>query len=117
VIDAVDGTCTIRTRGGLRFTARSEERFAIGDAVLASLRPERVALGATPKLADATVRQAVYLGASMRLALDISGETVIASIAGRPMAEMPGVGDIVPVGWDAGAPVLLRPSAGSKKET
>jgi putative spermidine/putrescine transport system ATP-binding protein len=108
------GDVTLRSEGrDLPLPANSNPSNGARGALM--VRPEHVHLiaaseaqGAPTKPLSGVVRDLVYLGASVRIEIELDSETVIT--VRRPSHEPPaiGIGDRVAVTWDPDHSVLLR---------
>jgi putative spermidine/putrescine transport system ATP-binding protein len=100
------GRCTVRLGDGTTIAAATEQALASGDAVLVSLRPERVRLApADAALANrfaGRVEEVVYIGDHLRVRLSACGsDRLVAKIpnaSGRPSLA---VGQTIEIGWAA----------------
>jgi putative spermidine/putrescine transport system ATP-binding protein len=73
-----DSDCTVRLASGTRIAARAVGALAPGAPVIVSLRPERIALGATARSGavnrvPATVQELIYLGDHIRARVELEG--------------------------------------------
>jgi putative spermidine/putrescine transport system ATP-binding protein len=91
---------------------------APGTALLASVRPERIVLGAAaaglPNAATAMVEEVVYLGDHCRLRLGFAGQAgLVARLPRQEGAGVPRVGDTVALAIPPAAITVFRASPGS----
>jgi putative spermidine/putrescine transport system ATP-binding protein len=73
-----DSACTVRLASGARIAARAVGAPVPGSAVIVSLRPERIGLGAArheepSNCLPATVRELIYLGDHIRARIELDG--------------------------------------------
>ncbi len=103
-VESVSGErVTLRTRGEMRVEAVSQDGVEVGAQAQAAVRPEKVRFGGAGENAStATIRQIVYLGASTQYIAELpGGEKLVLYQQNAHDAENPGVGDEIPVSWDA----------------
>jgi putative spermidine/putrescine transport system ATP-binding protein len=103
---------TVRVAGGLTVHVKSADRLAPGQAVKVVVRPEALRLlgdGAQAQnTATGTVSDTVFGGGVFRHFIAVEGGPVLLAkqFADRPRA-IPGIGDVVRVGWDSDQGVVL----------
>jgi spermidine/putrescine transport system ATP-binding protein len=105
-VESVSGDrVTLRTTKGMRLEAVSQEGAGVevGAEAQAAVRPEKVRLGGDGDNAStAEIRQIVYLGVSTQYIAELpGGEKLVLYQQNAHDAENPGVGEEVPVSWDA----------------
>jgi len=105
-VESVDGErVALRTAGGLRVEAVSQNGVGVevGAEAQAAVRPEKVRFGgAGDNASTAEIRQIVYLGVSTQYIAELpGGEKLVLYQQNAHDAENPGVGEEVPVSWDA----------------
>ena len=114
VSSAGNGAVVVRTAGGLDVRAVDDNRFRLGDEVVAALRPERITVNSRAAASagqGGSVEQLIYLGASLRLLIRLNGDRLVATVNRHALDFEPTVGAEVQVGWDLGAPILLHPNS------
>ena len=96
---------TLRTRGGARIAAitREENSVEVGAEAQATVRPEKVRFGSSgDNVSSAEIRQIVYLGVSTQYIAELpDGATLVLYRQNTQDSAGPGVGEEVPVAWDA----------------
>jgi spermidine/putrescine transport system ATP-binding protein len=105
-VEAVSGDMvTLRTAGGAKIEAFSQDGadVEVGAEAQAAVRPEKVRFGgAGDNASTARVQQIVYLGVSTQYIAELpGGEKLVLYQQNAHDAENPGVGEEVPVSWDA----------------
>ena len=106
VVESVSGDrVTLRTSRELRIEAYSQEGAGVevGAEAQAAVRPEKIRFGgAGDNASTAEIRQIVYLGVSTQYIAELpGGEKLVLYQQNAQDAENPGVGEEVPVSWDA----------------
>ena len=106
VVESVSGDrVTLRTSREMRIEAYSQEGAGVevGAEAQAAVRPEKIRFGgAGDNASTAEIRQIVYLGVSTQYIAELpGGEKLVLYQQNAQDAENPGVGDEVPVSWDA----------------
>ena len=106
VVESVSGErVTLRTSREMRIEAYSQEGagVGVGTEVQAAVRPEKIRFGgAGDNASTAEIRQIVYLGVSTQYIAELpGGEKLVLYQQNAQDAENPGVGEKVPVSWDA----------------
>ncbi|HEV8045952.1 MAG TPA: ABC transporter ATP-binding protein [Rubrobacter sp.] len=106
IVESVSGDrVTLRTPGGMRIEAVSQDGAGVevGAEAQAAVRPEKVRFGgAGDNASTAEIRQIVYLGVSTQYIAELpGGEKLVLYQQNAQDAENPGVGEEVPVSWDA----------------
>ena len=106
VVESVSGErVTLRTSKGMRIEAYSQEGAGVevGAEAQAAVRPEKIRFGgAGDNASTAEIRQIVYLGVSTQYIAELpGGEKLVLYQQNAQDAENPGVGEEVPVSWDA----------------
>jgi len=82
-----DGRATVRV-GDLRLRARAREGLAVGDAVIAYLRPEDVRLlddgedGGWPNVVEGVVDRVIFEGPTAQVRVDVGGRQLRADVGG-----------------------------------
>jgi putative spermidine/putrescine transport system ATP-binding protein len=104
-----NGSAVLRTNGGFEIRLRDAGGRGSGPAKV-MLRPERIRRVApgSPGACTATVREAAYFGALVRLVLIAQGESLIALMDRDELPMIPSPGDAVCIGWSEDAPLLLH---------
>jgi spermidine/putrescine transport system ATP-binding protein len=105
-VESVSGErITLLTPQGMRIEAVSQDgaRIEVGGEEQAAVRPEKVRFGgAGDNASTAAIRQIVYLGVSTQYIAELpGGERLVLYQQNAQDAENPGVGEEVPVSWDA----------------
>jgi spermidine/putrescine transport system ATP-binding protein len=105
-VESVSGDrITLLTPKGMRIEAVSQDGAGIevGDEAQAAVRPEKIRFGAAGENAStAAIRQIVYLGVSTHYIAELpGGEKLVLYQQNAQDAENPGVGEEIPVSWDA----------------
>ena len=106
VVESVSGDrVTLRTSREMRIEAYSQEGAGVevGAEAQAAVRPEKIRFGgAGDNASTAEIRQIVYLGVSTQYIAELpGGEKLVLYQQNAKDAENPGVGEKVPVSWDA----------------
>jgi spermidine/putrescine transport system ATP-binding protein len=106
VVESVSGDrVTLRTSREMRIEAYSQEGAGVevGAEAQAAVRPEKIRFGgAGDNASTAEIRQIVYLGVSTQYIAELpGGEKLVLYQQNAQDAENPGVGEEVPVSWDA----------------
>jgi spermidine/putrescine transport system ATP-binding protein len=106
VVESVSGDrVTLRTSREMRIEAYSQEGAGVevGAEAQAAVRPEKIRFGgAGDNASTAEIRQIVYLGVSTQYIAELpGGEKLVLYQQNAQDAENPGVGEKVPVSWDA----------------
>jgi spermidine/putrescine transport system ATP-binding protein len=106
VVESVSGDrVTLRTSREMRIEAYSQEEAGVevGAEAQAAVRPEKIRFGgAGDNASTAEIRQIVYLGVSTQYIAELpGGEKLVLYQQNAQDAENPGVGEEVPVSWDA----------------
>ena len=106
VVESVSGDrVTLRTSREMRIEAYSQEGAGVevGAEAQAAVRPEKIRFGgAGDNASTAEIRQIVYLGVSTHYIAELpGGEKLVLYQQNAQDAENPGVGEEVPVSWDA----------------
>ena len=106
VVESVSGDrVTLRTSREMRIEAYSQEGAGVevGAVTQAAVRPEKIRFGgAGDNASTAEIRQIVYLGVSTQYIAELpGGEKLVLYQQNAQDAENPGVGEEVPVSWDA----------------
>ena len=106
VVESVSGDrVTLRTSREMRIEAYSQEGAGVevGAEAQAAVRPEKIRFGGSGDNAStAEIRQIVYLGVSTQYIAELpGGEKLVLYQQNAQDAENPGVGEEVPVSWDA----------------
>jgi putative spermidine/putrescine transport system ATP-binding protein len=104
VKEIADGLCRVGLASGEEMLALPVRVGAVGDRTTLSLRPERMVLdppeGTLPNVFPARVEEVIYLGDSLRVRLDVCGNTdFVVRIANIHASPIPAVGDHIRVGW------------------
>jgi spermidine/putrescine transport system ATP-binding protein len=105
-VESVSGErITLLTPQGMRIEAVSQDgaRIEVCGEEQAAVRPEKVRFGgAGDNASTAAIRQIVYLGVSTQYIAELpGGERLVLYQQNAQDAENPGVGEEVPVSWDA----------------
>jgi ABC-type Fe3+/spermidine/putrescine transport system ATPase subunit len=83
-----DGRATVRV-GELKLRARAREGLAVGDAVIAYLRPEDVRLlddgedGVWPNIVEGVVDRVIFEGPTAQVRVDVGGRQLRADVGGN----------------------------------
>jgi spermidine/putrescine transport system ATP-binding protein len=106
VVESVSGDrVTLRTSREMRIEAYSQEGAGVevGAEAQAAVRPEKIRFGgAGDNASTAEICQIVYLGVSTQYIAELpGGEKLVLYQQNAQDAENPGVGEKVPVSWDA----------------
>jgi len=106
VVESVSGDrVTLRTSREMRIEAYSQEGAGVevGAEAQAAVRPEKIRFGgAGDNASTAEICQIVYLGVSTQYIAELpGGEKLVLYQQNAKDAENPGVGEKVPVSWDA----------------
>jgi spermidine/putrescine transport system ATP-binding protein len=106
VVESVSGDrVMLRTSREMRVEAYSQEGAGVevGAEAQAAVRPEKIRFGgAGDNASTAEIRQIVYLGVSTQYIAELpGGEKLVLYQQNAQDAENPGVGEEVPVSWDA----------------
>ena len=106
VVESVSGDrVTLRTSREMRIEAYSQEGAGVevGAEAQAAVRPEKIRFGgAGDNASTAEICQIVYLGVSTQYIAELpGGEKLVLYQQNAQDAENPGVGEEVPVSWDA----------------
>jgi spermidine/putrescine transport system ATP-binding protein len=104
-VDSINGErVTLRTRGGARIEAVSQENgLEVGAEAHATVRPEKVRFGSVgDNVLSAEIRQLVYLGVSTQYIAEVpDGTTMVLYQQNVHDVAGPTIGDGVSVAWDA----------------
>ena len=105
-VESVNGErVALRTRAGTRIEAvtREEDGLEVGAEAYATVRPEKVRFGsAGDNVVSAEIQQIVYLGVSTQYIAKLPDEgTLVLYQQNTQDSAGPGVGEEVPITWDA----------------
>ncbi len=109
-----DGTaCRVRLADGSAVAATIDADLAVGATVVVSVRPERVAVGEHPSLANrftGELLEVIYLGDHCKLRLRVAGsESFVAKVPAGDAHSVAARGTRLPVAWAAGDCRALPP--------
>jgi spermidine/putrescine transport system ATP-binding protein len=104
-----DGRVTLRTASGEKVEATAREA-EVGEEAHAAVRPEKVRFGSEgDNTRDVRIREIVYLGVSTQYITELpDGEKLVLYQQNTHEENFPGVGDEVPVAWDARNCLILE---------
>jgi spermidine/putrescine transport system ATP-binding protein len=97
-----DGRVTLRTASGEKVEATARE-VGVGEEAHATVRPEKIRFGTEgDNTSNVRIREIVYLGVSTQYIAELpDGEKLVLYQQNTHEENHPGVGDEVPVAWDA----------------
>ncbi|MFC4245965.1 ABC transporter ATP-binding protein [Natribaculum luteum] len=96
--------------GNIEIPVKDTDGFSDGESVTVSIRPEKIHLtGDDPRLSGA-VDDVIYQGNTMKIHIDIDGQTLVVEEHVERIDELPTIGEEVSMTWDDTQTKLFRNS-------